>query len=277
MKKFSIVFLLSSIAFSVLKMQAQEKPRLHTSSRWEECSFQLDPSLTQDAWHQFSKEAAMVAYFRPLTGAEPMGRGKFEISILQWQTRIDESDAAWNNTFVHPDTAHWLIDGPRLPIPGFAARAGLTQKLDMGLYWTTNPWANYSIVGAQFQYNFLPTTANGLTASSRLTYSTIYGPADFTFSTIGLELVGSKKFNLYSDWIALTPYANASLIWSGARERTDAVNLKDENVFNVQGSAGAVAQVSFLRLAVEYNQGVTNTFSYRMGVAFGIGRLTARK
>lgn len=274
MKKISTLILLFGFTFPVF---AQEKPHLHTSSEWEECSFQLDPSLTQADWHQFSKEAALVAYFRPLTGAEPMGRGKFDISIMQWKTKIDESDAAWNNTFVHPDTTHWLIDGPRLPIPGLAARAGLTNKLDLGIYWTTNPLANYSVAGAQLQYNFLPTTSKGLTASTRLTYSMIYGPRDITFATTGVDLVASKKFNLYSDWIALTPYANASLMFSRAHERTSAVELKDENVFNTQGAIGAVAQLSVLRLAVEYNQGITNTISYRIGVAFGINKLKGEK
>src|SRR5688572_25238095 len=76
---------------------------LHVDSRWEECSFQLDPSLTQAAWHQFAGEAGLVAYFRPLVDARPMGRGAVEVSVLQWQTGIDDADAAWNDTFVHPD------------------------------------------------------------------------------------------------------------------------------------------------------------------------------
>ena len=31
-------------------------PHLHTSSRWKECSFQLDASLTKEAWQQFTRE-----------------------------------------------------------------------------------------------------------------------------------------------------------------------------------------------------------------------------
>jgi hypothetical protein len=41
--------------------------------------FQLDPALTQAAWHQFTGEAGVVTYFRALTGAEPMGAGNFEV------------------------------------------------------------------------------------------------------------------------------------------------------------------------------------------------------
>src|SRR3989339_644390 len=39
---------------------------LHINPRWSECSFQLDPSLTQEAWRQFTREAGLVVYFRSL-------------------------------------------------------------------------------------------------------------------------------------------------------------------------------------------------------------------
>src|SRR5687767_7461576 len=88
-----------------------EHPHLHVNPRWKECSFQLSPSLTQTAWRQFTREAALVAYFRPLSDARPMGKGHFELSVLQWKTGIDDHDDAWNDTFVHPDSAHYLFEG----------------------------------------------------------------------------------------------------------------------------------------------------------------------
>jgi hypothetical protein len=94
------------------------RPHLHGDGRWDECSIQLDPSLTQAAWRQFTQEAGLVAYFRPLSDAKPMGKGKFELSLLQWETRIDDSDPAWNDTFVHPDSTHWLFEGAGLKFPG---------------------------------------------------------------------------------------------------------------------------------------------------------------
>ena len=66
------------------------RPQLHGNGRWKECSIQLDPSLTQRAWRQFTKEAGLVAYFRPLVDAEPLGRGRFEVSAVQWETAIDD-------------------------------------------------------------------------------------------------------------------------------------------------------------------------------------------
>ena len=97
---------LIALAQTPLSAQNSGRPRLHIKPKWTECSFQLDATLTQAAWRQFTREAGLVAYFRPLSDAQPMGKGKFEVSVLQWQTNIDDSDAAWNDTFGHPDSTH---------------------------------------------------------------------------------------------------------------------------------------------------------------------------
>ena len=44
---------------------------LHVNNRWDNCAMVIDPTLTQEAWHQFVKEVGLVAYFRPLAGARP--------------------------------------------------------------------------------------------------------------------------------------------------------------------------------------------------------------
>ena len=87
---------------------------LHVNDRWDECAFVIDPMLTQGAWHQFVKEAGVVTYFRPMASAEPLGTGHFEIGFLNWGMRIDPADAAWNDTFSHPDPEHWLFEGDDL-------------------------------------------------------------------------------------------------------------------------------------------------------------------
>ena len=49
--------------------QGQGRPHLNTGGKWDECSIQLAPTLTQRAWRQFTQEAGLVAYFRPLATA----------------------------------------------------------------------------------------------------------------------------------------------------------------------------------------------------------------
>lgn len=239
---------------------------LHVNPRWRECSFQLDPSLTQNAWHQFAAEAGLVAYFRPLTDARPMGAGKWEVSALQWGTAIDDEDAAWNDTFVHPDSTHYLFEGSALQFPGLMVRRGLTNRLDAGAYLTKSPGANYGFYGGQLQYNLHNDTERDWAAAARVSFVSMYGPEDLDLRVYGVDLVASKEFS--SRWVSVSPYAGVSSYLSTAHEKTAAVALSDENVLGGQAMVGAVVQVSVVRLAAEYNTARVGTRSFKLGVAF---------
>lgn len=256
------------VTYGIFSFASAQNVHLHVNPKWEECSFQIDPSLTQGEWHQFTKEAGMVTYFRSLTDAKPMGLRRFELSVLQWNTRIDETDKAWNNTFVHPDSTHYLIGGDVLPFPGLSLRAGITRKIDAGVYWTARPGANYSIIGGQVQYNLINDTIKNWAASTRLSFNSLYGPDDLNLSVFGLDLLASKKFTVFNDRTTISPYVGLSTWLSRGHEKTDAVTLKDENILGLQSMVGATAQIYFARLGVEYNFANVNSFSYRMGVNF---------
>ncbi len=243
-------------------------PKLHVNPRWKECSLQLDPSLTQAAWHQFAKEAGLVAYFRSLTDAKPMGLGRFELSILQWQTGIHANDNAWNDTFVHPDSTHWLFEGNSLAFPGLTLRAGITPKIDVGIYLTKNFGANYGFLGGQVQYNFLNNIEKNWSASARGNFVMMYGPEDLGLNIYGVDLLASKKYSIYSNWISISPYAGISSYLSHTHAKTTKVNLKDENVIGIQSMIGTVIQISVARLAVEYNLAKVNTLSFKLGINF---------
>lgn len=239
---------------------------LHVNPRWRECSFQLDPSLTQGAWRQFTREGGLVAYFRPLQDARPMGAGKWEVSALQWATNIDDTDAAWNDTFVHPDSAHYLIEGSSLQFPGLMVRRGMTDKLDAGAYFTRNPGANYGFYGGQLQYNLHDDTEREWAAAARVSFVSMYGPDDLDLRVYGVDLVASKAFT--ARWVKLSPYAGVSSYLSSAHEKSTAVNLSDEHVLGAQGMVGAVVQLSAARIALEYNTAAVGTRSLKLGVSF---------
>jgi hypothetical protein len=245
--------------------QSGGEPRLHINTRWKECSFQIDPSLTQAAWRQFTEEAGLVVYFRPLSDARPMGRGSFEISALKWRTGIDDADAAWNDTFVHPDSTHYLFEGSGQEIPGLMLRAGVSGSTDVGVYFTKSPGANFGFVGGQVQRNLLQ-SASDWAAAARVSFVSIYGPDDLNFVVYGVDLVASRKFD--ARWAAVSPYAGISTYLASAHEKTSAVTLDDENVIGVQGTVGAAVQLSKARLGVEYNVAKVSSFSFKVG--FGL-------
>jgi hypothetical protein len=238
------------------------EPVLHTSSRWKECSFQLDPSLTREAWRQFTREAGMVIYFRPLTDARPLGHGSFDVSVTQWKTGIDDGDAAWNDTFVHPEADHWLFEGSGLAFPGLTARVGVTSSTDVGAFWTRNPNANYGVYAAQLQQSLVRGASANL--SARLSHSALYGPDDVGLNVTGLDLLGSRTMRL-SRWTTVSPYLGVSAYMTRSHENSAVVNLADESATGVQAMAGAVLQLSKARLAVEYNAAEVSSLSFRIG------------
>ncbi len=241
--------------------------KLHVNPKWKECSFQIDPSLTQKAWHQFTREAGLVGYFRPLNDAKPMGRGNYELSIFQGNTGIDDADEAWNNTFVHPDSTHWLYEGDGLKFPAFLVRAGITDRIDAGFYFTKNPNANYGFYGAQMQYNFMNDAGKNWATSARLSFVSLFGPKDLDFTVYGVDVVTSKKYTV-SGWASVSPYIGISTYLASSHEKTAVVNLKDENVLGMQAMVGAMAQISIARLSVEYNIARVNSLSFKIGVGF---------
>jgi len=248
--------------------QGGHNVELHVNPKWSECAFQLDPSLTQQAWRQFTQEAGLVTYFRPLRDAKPMGAGNFELSILQSETGIDDTDSAWNDTFVHPHPTHWLYEGSGLAMPSLMARGGVTKRLDVGAYYTRNPNSNYGFYGGQAQYNIVQGRKADWAASGRVSFVSLFGPDDLDVTVYGVDLLASKEYRLSSRWASVSPYAGVSGYLSSAHEKSAVVSLADEKVLGVQAMVGAVAQISVARIGVEYNAARVRSRTIKVGFAF---------
>ena len=270
MSRNSIYIAATAVGLAILPSagfgQTSHDVTLHVNPRWKECSFQINPALTQNAWHQFAQEAGLVTYFRPLNDAKPMGAGRWELSLLQWDTGIDDTDAAWNDTFVHPDSVHWLHDGHGLKFPGFMLRTGITKSLDAGAYFTKNPNANYGFYGGQLQYNVVGGPQRGWNLSTRASLVSIFGPDDLTFTVYGLDVIASKEFS--AKWVSVSPYVGASTYLTTAHEKTAAVTLADENVVGTQAMVGVSARISAVRIGMEYNTARVASRSLKIGVGF---------
>jgi hypothetical protein len=241
-------------------------PALHVNPRWKECSFQLDAALTRAAWRQFTGEAAVVTYFRPLTGAKPMGAGKFEVSVLQWKTGIDDSEAAWNDTFVHPDSSHWLFEGSGLEFPGLTVRAGVSSRTDVGVYVTKSPGANYGFYGAQLQQNLAREGLGRMSVATRLSFVSMYGPEDVEFSVYGADLLASREFVVWGGRAAVSPYSVVSASLGRSQEKSSVVDLEDANVFGAQATVGLEARLWKTKVAAEYGFARVSSFSLKVGM-----------
>ncbi|MBI3792313.1 MAG: hypothetical protein HY275_15735 [Gemmatimonadetes bacterium] len=252
-------------------VMSHEGPTLHVNKRWTECSFQLDPSLTQAAWRQFTGEAAVVTYFRPLVDARPMGRGAVELSLLQWQSGINDNDAAWNDTMVHPDSTHWLYEGPGLKVPGITARVGVTDRTDVGVYFTRNSHANYGVYGVQVQHALVDDATSGWSAAARVSFVSMFGPDDLDFSVSGVDLLASRSFAFFSNRAHLSPYVTASGTMARSHAKSALVSVHDETVLGAQASVGAVLEAWGARVAFEVVAARVPNVSMKVG--FGLPRL----
>jgi hypothetical protein len=259
-------YLFLTTALVALSQSPALAQHLHVHDRWNECSFQLSSSLTPGAWRQFTQEAGLVVYFRSLTDAKPMGKGRFEVSALQWKTGIDDADPAWNDTFVHPDSAHYLFEGSGLAFPGLMVRGGLTGTTDIGFYVTKNPNANYGFYGLQLQRTLLGANSDW-TTSARTSFVSLYGPEDLEYTVYGADVVTSRAVRL-ARWLTVSPYAGASVYHGRSHEKSAVVTLEDESATGVQGSLGTTLQLSKARIGAEYNFAKVNSISFKVGVGF---------
>ena len=195
-----------------------------------------------------------------------MGAGNFEVSVLQWKTGIDASEAAWNDTFVHPDSTHWLFEGSGLEFPALTVRAGVTDRADQWLYFTKSPGANYGFYGAQVHQNLANEAWKKVPAAARLSFAWMYGPEDLDFSAYGADLLASREFTVLSGRAAISPYALVSGSLGRSSEKSTVVDLDDENVFGAQATVGVEARLWRGKLAVEYGRARVSSFSIKMGI-----------
>lgn len=221
------------------------------------CSMVIDPSLTQSQWHKFTREAGDILAFKSLAPAEPLGRMHFRLLIDYASTPVDQHDPAWINTFVHPDETCPL--GDRIKIPTIRGSLGVSDRVDVGAYWTTAPQANYGGVGAEVKVAFLQETANRPAASARASVSVLTGVPDFNLNVYSLDLVASKTMGDFD------PYVGVRRNLVVGTETTSKVDLDRESHSLTQGYVGVAYSVWRFRVATEYDLSTVNTFVLAVG------------
>ena len=224
----------------------------------ESCSMVIDPSLTQEQWKRFTRQAGEIVTFKTMSSARTIGRNHFSISLDYSSTPIDQHDLAWINTFVHPDADCPL--GDEIIMPTLRGKYGINDRVEAGLLWTMAPDANYGLVGAEFKYNFLDEQKNFPAAAVRGSFVSLTGVDDFNVNLGSIDLLASKKVK----WV--TPYIGVKETFVNAEETTDKVALDNENLFLTQGFIGISYSIWYINMAVEYNISDVNTLSFLLGI-----------
>lgn len=227
-------------------------PELYT------CDLELSPNLTQKEWKVFTKQFGHVIYFNPMASARPLGTKHFDIVFDIKSTSIDQTSGAWNNTFAHPDSTHWL--GDAVIVPALRARMGVSERVDVGVFFTH--LGLYGFIGGEVKYAFLNDTDKGWAASVRGSFMQELNVEDFNFTNYGVDVSASKTFGLF------TTYAGVAGTLSHAKEVTKKVNLNNENVLDARFIVGAEFKWKIVNLGVEVDVSELTTLGIKMGVTF---------
>lgn len=230
----------------------------HIDPSVETCSMVIDPSLTQVQWKRFAEQAGAMISFKPLAGAEPLGTRNVTIGLDYSVTPVDQRDAAWINTFTHPDETCPL--GDRIKIPTLRARLGVSDRMDVGASWTKAPQANYGFVAGEVRYALLSGSAHRPAAAVRTSITVLTGVADFNFIEYSAEWSASKRV------ARLTPFLGTRANLAVATETTSKVDLRQERLFLPQAFIGTAYSLWMLDLAAEYDIAKVNTFALIVGV-----------
>jgi len=232
----------------------------HIDPGVKSCSMVIDPSLTQDQWHRFTREVGAISSFKSLASAKTLGKFSFQVAVDYASTRVDQHDPAWINTFTHPDEDCPL--GDAVAYPTLRARMGVSDDIDVGGNWTVAPGSNYGLLGGEFKYAFSKESENSPAAAVRASVSILTGVPDFNLSIYSVDLLASK------DIAMVTPYVGIRTSLVVGTETSSKVDLKKETIPIAQGYVGATCSLGFFGLAAEYNIASVNTFALAVGFNF---------
>ncbi len=235
---------------------------LHVNSDLTICGFQFHSDLTQEEYKRFTKEVGHIIYFKPMTSAKPLGKMKFSIALQNDMTSIDQTSGAWNNTFHHPDSTHWL--GDQISLPAIYAQIGITDNIDFGIWYSNSAilGGDYSFIAYHLKYAFYNDTETGWAAATRISFAHDVNIKDVNISNFGVDVLVSKTFG------GFTPYAGIAGTRSHTKEFSDQVDLHDETIINGRVLIGAEYRWKFINLGVEADFSHMTTFAYKIGVMF---------
>lgn len=232
----------------------------HIDPNVRTCSMVIDPSLTQAQWRTFTRQVGTLSSFKTLSSAKPLGRMNVRVALDYGFTPVDQHDQAWINTFTHPDADCPL--GDAISYPALRTRIGVSDRVDVGGFWTMAPRANYGLMGAEVRYAFLRESRRLPEAAARASVVVLTGVPDFNMSIYSLDATVSKEVG------RVTPYLGMRTSLAVGTETTSKVDLHAERVAIPQGYAGLTSTLWGVDVAAEYNVSTVNTFALAVGHGF---------
>jgi hypothetical protein len=234
-------------------------PNLHVDSSLEDCSVQFAPELTQAAYGRFVGEFGSISAFKLMSPSTTLGKWGVRVALEYMKFNVEEKADAWNDTFAHPDEYHEL--GSHLDIPKLSLHVGVTDRIDVGAYFTKQPKANYGWLGVDLKYGLLQQTeAMPISLAVRGAYTKTLFVDDMDMHALGADVAAGRTF-----WGVLTPYVGVGSDLVVSRETSPMVELDTEVKLIPHALAGL--EVRYWHVAIGAEAQLATVPSYQMTVA----------
>jgi hypothetical protein len=237
-------------------------PPLHVDPGVKDCSVEFAPNLTQGAFARFVREFGSVSAFKMMAPPTTLGRRQFLLGVEYLSFTVEEHSEAWNDTFAHPNADHPL--GSDKAFPMVRLRAGVTDRLDLGAFYTRNPDANYGWLGVEARYGVMrqdPKTPVNLVVRGAYT-KTLY-VHDMDMHALTADVAVGRTF-----WSRFTPYVDVGGDVVLARERSDVVNLHNEVQPVAHVIGGFELRYAFLSLGAEAHIAALTSYQLQIATVF---------
>jgi hypothetical protein len=219
----------------------------------------IDPTITQAEFEQFSRLAAQAIYHTPVEPARAGNLLRFDIGIAATAVPIDPEASYWQRAVGDDFSVSDHIVVPRIVVSKGISIATVSAS------YAKVQGSDISVIGAGLD---IPIINGGLispTLALRGSYSQLQGVDEYDLKTYGVELFLSKGFG------PITPYAAAGRMRSDAAAHLvfpetgrDLRDEFDQNRFTV----GVRLSMLLPKIVVEATQGEER--SYAAKVSFGL-------
>jgi hypothetical protein len=226
----------------------------HIGQAWGiDADIRLTP-MTPKEFKDFSTEAGLALSYIPAAPAEPLGIIGFDIGIEATVADIREDHSHW--TSVMSDPPSMLI------IPKIHAQKGLPFGFDIGAVYSKVPQSNISMVGGELKWAYLSGNTALPAIAVRGSYTRLLGVNDLDLDTVGLDLSISKGIAF------VTPYAGYGQVWIRSEEKSNLVNLDQENLSLAKPFIGVKISLLLINLVLEVDFSEIPLYTGRLNIGF---------
>jgi hypothetical protein len=258
----ALVFLAPAVASAHGSDGHPADPNLHVNSSLKDCSVQFAPELTQDAFARFVREFGSVSAFKMMSPPPTLGRGRVALGLEGISFTVEEKADAWNDTFAHPDAYHEL--GAKKQFPKVRLAVGVTDRLDLGAFYTENPQANYGWLGLECKYAMLRQgPAMPVALALRGAYTKTLYVDDMDMHALTADVAAGRTF-----WGCFTPYLGVGGDLVFARETSDVVDLHDETQPVSHAFGGLELRLWHVAIGAEASQAALSSLQVHLTALF---------